>query len=195
MTEEDINDIVNKYDKLLKLEGVVSQDFAITDNLVRIIFFKYIYPTTKLMYLKKNRNSYKSIATQLNYTRLSLLRVKYHRNGDKAIGIKEGYVYIVSNKAWPDKYKIGSTISIPDRLKTYQSYSPHRDYVFECYFFSSDRRSIEREFHVSLDADHEWIQTHYTDGKSSKLAVVELFKLNKLKDMKSLTENIEEFVT
>lgn len=193
MTQEEVNSIVERYNNYLINEGINQADFEISDDLVKFVFFKYIYPSTKLMHIKRNRGYFKAIATQLNYTRLSLLRVKYYRNGNKAAGIKEGYVYIASNKAWPDKYKIGSTISVKDRLTVYQSYSPNRDYIFDTYYFSHDRRRDEHDFHKSLSADHEWIQIEYVNGRSSKKAVIDLFKLKREKDLKSLMDNLGTF--
>ncbi|MEK9820466.1 MAG: hypothetical protein VW443_12860, partial [Pseudomonadales bacterium] len=42
----------------------------------------------------------------------------------KDIQIKEGYVYAIRNKAWPEWVKIGKAIDAQDRLNGYQTSSP-----------------------------------------------------------------------
>jgi hypothetical protein len=45
--------------------------------------------------------------------------------------MKSGYLYIISNKAWPGYLKVGVTENLNKRLSTYQTASPHRDYILE----------------------------------------------------------------
>ena len=42
---------------------------------------------------------------------------------------KSGDVYIIRNTAWPDWYKVGKALEAEDRLRNYQTSSPHRDFV------------------------------------------------------------------
>jgi len=77
--------------------------------------------------------------------------------------IQEGYVYVMTNKAWPDWVKIGMAIDAEDRLNGYQTSSPHRDYVLEHYVASNDRRKSEREAHtralpLASDSKGEWFK-------------------------------------
>jgi len=77
--------------------------------------------------------------------------------------IQEGYVYVMTNKAWPDWVKIGMAIDAEDRLNGYQTSSPHRDYVLEHYVASNDRRKSEREAHtralpLATDSKGEWFK-------------------------------------
>jgi hypothetical protein len=77
--------------------------------------------------------------------------------------IKEGHVYAITNKAWPDWVKIGMAIDAEDRLNGYQTSSPHRDYVLEHSVFSNDRRKAEQEAHtkalkIALDSNSEWFK-------------------------------------
>jgi len=46
----------------------------------------------------------------------------------KDVQVKEGYVYVITNPAWPDWVKIGMAIDAEDRLNGYQTSSPMRDY-------------------------------------------------------------------
>ena len=62
--------------------------------------------------------------------------------------IQEGYVYVMTNKAWPDWVKIGMAIDAEDRLNGYQTSSPYRDYTLEHKVYSDNRRESEREAHT-----------------------------------------------
>jgi hypothetical protein len=81
----------------------------------------------------------------------------------KLENIKEGYVYAITNKAWVDWVKIGMAIDAEDRLNTYQTSSPHRDYVLEHHVASNDRRKSEREAHreaskLASEKNGEWFK-------------------------------------
>lgn len=148
-------DLFDRYGSFLLKEGIHG-DFEITDDLVHSIFFNHIYQTTKLPFLRKNGGWVKSICAQMNYVRVSLLNLKYYRSG-KASGINEGFVYLITNPAWPYHFKIGSTISIQSRLSSYHSYSPNRDFDMVTYFFSKSRFADEKALHNLYEADGEWI--------------------------------------
>ena len=60
---------------------------------------------------------------------------------------KDGYVYIITNPAWPDWVKIGMAIDAEDRLNGYQTSSPMRDYQLEFSVKVSDRRKAETKAH------------------------------------------------
>ena len=64
---------------------------------------------------------------------------------------KEGYVYVISNPAWPDWVKVGMAIDADDRCSSYQTSSPHRDYVLHCAISSDDRRKDESKAHKVLE--------------------------------------------
>ena len=77
--------------------------------------------------------------------------------------IKEGYVYVITNKAWPEWVKIGIAIDAEDRLNGYQTSSPMRDFILEHSVASKDRRKSEKEAHtralpLSLDSKGEWFK-------------------------------------
>ena len=61
--------------------------------------------------------------------------------------IKEGYVYAISNPAWPDWVKIGKAIDADDRLSGYQTSSPMRDYTLIHSVYFKDRSTAERNAH------------------------------------------------
>ena len=81
----------------------------------------------------------------------------------KLDNIKEGYVYVITNAAWPGWVKIGMAIDAEDRLNGYQTSSPHRDYILEHSVYSNDRRKAEREAHkkaakLSKQTSSEWFK-------------------------------------
>ena len=62
--------------------------------------------------------------------------------------IDDGYVYIITNKAWPEWVKIGRAIDENDMLRSYQTNSPLSDYwvVYSQYF--NDVSAAERKAHL-----------------------------------------------
>ena len=72
--------------------------------------------------------------------------------------IKEGYVYAISNPAWPEWVKIGKAIDADDRLSGYQTSSPMRDYKLIYSVPFKDRNTAERNAHslASNKASQPW---------------------------------------
>jgi len=56
---------------------------------------------------------------------------------------RRGFVYIVTNPAYPGFVKIGKALNPDSRLMSYQTYSPHRDYVMEDVAYFADRAKAE----------------------------------------------------
>lgn len=72
-------------------------------------------------------------------------------------GIEEGFVYVVTNPAWPGWVKIGSAVDPESRCKNYQTGSPYRDYILEGYGYSPLRKNTERAVHLFLGREvGEW---------------------------------------
>ena len=63
-------------------------------------------------------------------------------------GVQEGYVYVITNKAWPDWVKIGRAIDANDRLRAYQTSSPLRDYWIVHSVHFDDVNAAERKAHL-----------------------------------------------
>ena len=81
----------------------------------------------------------------------------------KLDSIKEGYVYVITNKAWPEWVKIGMAIDAEDRLSGYQTSSPHRDYILEHSVYSNERRKAEQQAHsraakLAIEVNGEWFK-------------------------------------
>lgn len=92
------------------------------------------------------------------YIARDLLKIKYKRNNNSAKNIKEGFVYAITNPSWPDYVKVGSAIDVYDRLNSYQTSSPKRDYKLETYVFVEDRIEFEKYIHSKYKCDGEWVK-------------------------------------
>tara|TARA_R110000851_G_scaffold320852_1_gene485941 strand:- start:27 stop:551 length:525 start_codon:yes stop_codon:yes gene_type:complete len=80
---------------------------------------------------------------------------RYKSFGDAAFAalerdtkVKEGYVYAISNAAWPEWIKIGKAIDAEDRLNGYQTSSPMRDYKLIHSVYFDDRNVAELKAHT-----------------------------------------------
>ena len=76
--------------------------------------------------------------------------------------VKEGYVYAISNPAWPEWIKIGMAIDAEDRLNGYQTSSPMRDYKLIHSISTQDRGTLERIAHKAAtkcgERQGEWFK-------------------------------------
>lgn len=72
---------------------------------------------------------------------------------------KAGYVYCISNPAWPGWVKVGKAVQDAKRFNSYQTYSPLRDYVLEWSHKVDDVHEVEAAFHRGRKADNgEWYE-------------------------------------
>ena len=77
--------------------------------------------------------------------------------------VKQGYVYAISNQAWPAWVKIGMAVDADDRLRSYQTSDPHRSYELVAKAFVPDRKEAEQTLHwtasmISEDQRGEWFK-------------------------------------
>jgi len=111
---------------------------------------------------------------------------RYKSFGDLAFGslnnynlIKEGYVYAISNAAWPEWIKIGKAIDADDRLSSYQTSSPMRDYKLVHSVYFEDRNVAERKAHTlaAFKTAHPW--NKHDNGEWFKLTEIEAIEILK----------------
>ncbi len=81
----------------------------------------------------------------------------------KLDSIKEGYVYAITNPAWPEWVKIGMAVDADDRCNGYQTSSPFRDYKVEHVVVTNNRRAAEAEAHkaatkMAKETRGEWFK-------------------------------------
>jgi hypothetical protein len=82
---------------------------------------------------------------------------------------KAGYVYVITNAAWPDWVKVGMAIDADDRLNGYQTSSPFRDYELQYSVYCKDRRKLEGKAHkaveaIASDRNNEWFKASVEDA-------------------------------
>jgi hypothetical protein len=81
----------------------------------------------------------------------------------------QGYVYVISNPAWPGYVKIGCAAEPGKRLIQFNTGSPFRDYSLHDYVYNTDKRRAEAHLH-----DH--LRAYRVDGEWFKLDVDEAVK-------------------
>ena len=68
----------------------------------------------------------------------------------------------MTNAAWPEWVKIGKAVDAEDRLSSYQTSSPMRDYTMIHYAYSDDRNVSERQAHEQAaklgEKRNEWFK-------------------------------------
>ena len=89
----------------------------------------------------------------------------------KLDSIKEGYVYAITNPAWPGWVKIGMAIDADDRCNGYQTSSPFRDYTLEHIMVTNDRRKAEAKAHkaaakIAEEQRGEWFNISIEQAKN-----------------------------
>ncbi len=99
------------------------------------------------------------IKKQMDFIRKSIVNIMYEENNESAKGLKCGYVYAISNPAWKDYIKVGAAIDVYDRLNSYQTSSPMRDFELVSYVYSKDRLGLESKIHSKFERNGEWVKT------------------------------------
>lgn len=84
---------------------------------------------------------------------------------------KEGFIYIISNSEFPNYYKIGVTSDIDNRLRTYQTSSPHRNFKLEYYIHHPDCYLAEQKIRENMkffaqEIKNEWYKVDLGIAKS-----------------------------
>ncbi len=72
--------------------------------------------------------------------------------------IDQKYVYVISNKAYKNEYKVGIAHDIQKRLNSYQSSDPNRGYKLEYKVLTHNFRDMEKYIHRELQSRHEWVK-------------------------------------
>tara|TARA_B110000908_G_C10249781_1_gene451173 strand:- start:853 stop:1395 length:543 start_codon:yes stop_codon:yes gene_type:complete len=82
---------------------------------------------------------------------------------------KAGYVYVITNTAWHGWVKVGMAVDADDRLSSYQTSSPFRDYELQYSVYCKDRRKLESKAHkavgsIASDRNNEWFKASVEDA-------------------------------
>jgi hypothetical protein len=148
-----MSNYITKTLQTLMEEGLIphNHDFVITETLL----LKYIDVYGKVSDRKEGR-------FDLAYARrLAGLNLLKYKNSFDVDDIKEGILYAIQNKAWPDHFKIGITSDLNKRLASYQTYDPFRAYKVSLYEFVCDKRKTEKiifdKFALNVE-NGEWLK-------------------------------------
>jgi hypothetical protein len=79
----------------------------------------------------------------------------------------EGCLYVITNPAWPGYCKIGRSTGVTERLRTYQTASPKRDFQLRYTRSFGDILAAERALKKLLPgfrARGEWLLIHPDDA-------------------------------
>ena len=136
------------YGKCCKMCGVGLNE----DNWAQGNLKKNVYICRSCDSIKGKRNRLKRLASSIGKQAVN----QYSK-------VKEGYVYILTNPAWPDWVKVGMAIDAEDRCNSYQTSSPFRDYELHYQVYTKDRRRLERQAHglvgeVAESQYNEWFK-------------------------------------
>jgi len=85
--------------------------------------------------------------------------VERARMANEQTTLSEGFVYVITNPAWPGKVKIGSALDYVSRLNSYQTGDPFRSYALVHVEYFEDRKGAENTIHhAQLDkrVNGEW---------------------------------------
>lgn len=82
-----------------------------------------------------------------------------------------GYLYVITNKAFPGWVKIGVTENLNKRLQQYQTASPHRDYILEYSlhhprYLEAEKKIKEVMKHFASEIRNEWFKVDLSFAKS-----------------------------
>ncbi|MDI9313925.1 MAG: DNA methyltransferase [Hydrotalea sp.] len=83
-------------------------------------------------------------------------------SGD-SVSLEQGYIYIISNKAFRKQLKIGIAKNPQARLNSYQTSDPNRGYKLEKFYQTKFNADIEKRIHQHYQAPNEWIATSDID--------------------------------
>jgi hypothetical protein len=139
--------------------------FEVTSEFINYAFDEWnqLYHPTYSERLKPTAIRYGKKIAGINMMKLNIERTeqvsKIKVKSDKT-NIKCGIVYLITNESFPGYYKVGITMDLDSRLKTYQTYDPFRRFKVEHYNFVSDRVAVEKylldKFKLDISSG-EWI--------------------------------------
>jgi len=138
-------------------------------------------PCNKNQYVTPNNKIYNPKRMHVNGKYISTKHPLYKAGTYKSFGdaafssllnytkSKEGEVYVIANKAWSGWVKIGMTVDAEDRLSSYQTSSPYRDYLLLHKVFFADRRRAESTAHslaseIAKERMNEWFRMSPSDA-------------------------------
>ena len=139
--------------------------FEITEKLLDEYVITYSTMFGKTSYFPKSSDlKFAKKLSGMNFIKLAKKRAEeqavFTKRDISITSLKFGFVYLISNPAFPGMYKVGMTQDLAKRLSQYQTYDPFRRYKIEHTILSEDRRKTEKEFLLKMNIDivnGEWV--------------------------------------
>lgn len=78
-----------------------------------------------------------------------------------------GFLYVMTNPAWPYYSKVGRTTNLLSRYRSYQTASPYRDFLLYYYRYFQNIWAVERHFFQTFkqcERRGEWLALHPDDA-------------------------------
>ena len=76
---------------------------------------------------------------------------------------QQKYVYVISNVAYPNEYKVGIARNVKQRIDSYQTSDPNRGYTLEFHVLTPHYRELEKHIHHTFENKHEWVRANVND--------------------------------
>jgi hypothetical protein len=90
---------------------------------------------------------------------------------------RPGFVYLVTNPAWPGYVKAGAAKTLKGRLADFQTASPHRDFTLRSAILFKDRFEAEGKFKRRMRGFRvkgtEWFHLHPDDANAALVSILE----------------------
>lgn len=148
------------------LEWIKLNDLDFTTTIGRVeIVERYSFESTVKMYPLRDPTT-KSFNNSVVFKKQAVMRALQLICKDAKIPNTIGYVYAITNPAFPGWIKIGASCDAETRLNQYQTYSPYRDYALVKYVMCMDYISLEdkvlRQF---SERSNEWVKASIEEVK------------------------------
>ncbi len=139
-------------DNLEELAKIYQGNFELTEEVLK---------SYNKIYTGNEYDSCKKKSELMHNRRMKFLNIIKHKrfSGVPATTIKEGFIYIASNPAFPARYKIGRTLEPYDRLRAFNVLCPDKNWRLEGWYASKDMRKAEESLLNLLNSENcqgEW---------------------------------------
>lgn len=177
------------------------KSISMTEDFVREVHHSVLEPKFEIRNITSIRKRERAFSLQYDFVRRDLLKILYKQAGNSTSGIQSGYMYAISNPAWFNWFKIGSTIDVLDRLGTYQTGSPFRDFKIVDYYFVWDRREEEAWLHSTFpERNNEWcasteadIKRLFLDRKKARIIKPTEDNIWLMRDLRNTQLNLQKY--
>ena len=107
----------------------------------------------------------------------------------------EGYLYLITNVAWPGWIKVGTTKHIKSRMSSYQTSSPFRDYevIFSIKhpdYLQAEKKIKEQMRYFASDIRNEWFKVDLQIAKARLVEQLDNFFYSECDTSQKYTKQI-----